>query len=554
MRVLIIGGYGTFGGRLVRLLADDACFTLCVAGRSTEKAKAFCAALSAQARLLPVAFDRAGNVETQLTALAPDIVVDASGPFQAYGDAPYRVVKACLALRIDYLDLADARSFVEGIARFDAEAKAAGVTVLSGASTLPALSTAVLRRLSEGMRMRDVAIGIAPSPYAGMGLNVIRMIAGYAGKPVRLLRRGQTTRAPAMIDARWFTIAPPGCLPVRRRRFALADTPDLTFVPQLWPEVRSVWAGAGTAPVVWQIGLSALSWLVHLKLLRSLSFLAPLFHWVSNHLVWGELRGGMFVHVVGEDGGTRSWHMIAEGDDGPFIPSMAAFALLRKWADGERPPVGARPCIADLSLEDFERVFARFRIASDMTEHKLSDAALPLYRRLLGPAWNALPDPIRAMHDGTARWQAEGRARVERGTGPIARIAAALFGFPKAGDDVPVTVVFDARNGAETWTRNFAGTIFSSEQFEGARRDDGLMHERFGPFRFAIALAVEADRLRLVVRGWSMLGIPLPCFLAPRGDTYEFVEDGRFHFHVEIGFRWTGLIVRYRGWLVRTRQ
>ncbi len=37
---------------------------------------------------------------------------------------------------------------------------------------------------------------------------------------------------------------------------------------------------------------------------------------------------------------------------------------------------------------------------------------------------------------------------------------------------------------------------------------------------------------------------------APRGDSCEFVEAGRFHFHVEIDHPFTGLIVRYRGWLV----
>jgi len=46
------------------------------------------------------------------------------------------------------------------------------------------------------------------------------------------------------------------------------------------------------------------------------------------------------------------------------------------------------------------------------------------------------------------------------------------------------------------------------------------------------------------------LGIPLPMWLCPRSNTYETVEDGKFRFHVEIGHMLTGLIVRYRGWLV----
>ncbi len=65
-----------------------------------------------------------------------------------------------------------------------------------------------------------------------------------------------------------------------------------------------------------------------------------------------------------------------------------------------------------------------------------------------------------------------------------------------------------------------------------------------------MALVLEDGRMKLVVRRWSFLGIPMPLFLAPRGNSYEFAQDGRFHFHVEIGHPFTGLIVAYRGWLV----
>ena len=44
-KVLVLGGYGTFGGRLVQLLADEARLTLIVAGRSQAKADEFCAKL-----------------------------------------------------------------------------------------------------------------------------------------------------------------------------------------------------------------------------------------------------------------------------------------------------------------------------------------------------------------------------------------------------------------------------------------------------------------------------------------------------------------------------
>ena len=143
---------------------------------------------------------------------------------------------------------------------------------------------------------------------------------------------------------------------------------------------------------------------------------------------------------------------------------------------------------------------------------------------------------------------AEGTATVTRGTGFLARIAAAVVGFPRAGEDVPVKVEFKLENGRERWTRTFAGHAFHSTQEQGQGRFAWLVCERFGPLCAGMALVLDADKLRLVVRRWSVFGIPLPLWLAPGGDSYA--ADGRFHFHVEIGHPFTGLIVAYKGWLV----
>jgi hypothetical protein len=148
------------------------------------------------------------------------------------------------------------------------------------------------------------------------------------------------------------------------------------------------------------------------------------------------------------------------------------------------------------------------------------------------------------------RLEAEGLAKVERGTGLFARLTAWLVGFPQAGDDIPVRVTFTVRDGREIWQRTFADHSFSSVQEQGQGAFARLVGERFGPFRFGLALLVDDGRLRLVVRRWSFLGIPLPRALAPFGDSYEFAQGGRFNFHVEISHPLTGLIVRYRGWLI----
>ena len=135
---------------------------------------------------------------------------------------------------------------------------------------------------------------------------------------------------------------------------------------KLWPELESVWMGAGPVPEIWHRALIACAHLVRLGLVRSLSPLAPLMHFVSSKCGWGEHRGGMFVTVTGRTAGgatvQRSWHLLAEGDDGPMIPAMAVEAVIRGLLAGRSPRPGARAAMRDVELADYERLFARRRI------------------------------------------------------------------------------------------------------------------------------------------------------------------------------------------------
>jgi hypothetical protein len=482
----------------------------------------------------------------------PELVVDASGPFQDYGEDPYALVKACVALKINYLDLADSSRFVAGVSAFDDEARARDIFVLSGVSSFPVLTAAVVRAISHDMTRRDaVAAGIAPSPFADIGVNVFRAITSYAGKPVAVVADGRPTTRRALIDSRYFTIAPPGRLPLSRRRFALVDVPDLQALPALWPELKSVWMGAGPVPATMHAALTALAWLVRLRLLSSLSRLAGFMQRATKVLRWGEHRGGMFVKVsgAGANGETieREWHMIAEGDDGPLIPSMAAEAIIRKVLAGHRPKSGARNATAELEMSDYDALFVRRQIFTGV--RKISTQPLPLYRRILASAYDTLPEPVRLLHDFDGECAAEGRAIIDRGRGWIARRIAMTFGFPAAGADIPVTVDFRRDGDREVWRRNFDGQAFSSIQEEGQGRFEGLLCERFGPCLFGLALVVDGDRLRLIIRRWSVFGLPMPVWLAPACGAYETEEAGRFGFFVELHYRFVGLIVRYRGWL-----
>jgi len=349
-----------------------------------------------------------------------------------------------------------------------------------------------------------------------------------------------------------YTIAPPGLVPLKSTLFSLVDVPDLRALGDLWPDAKEIWMGAGPVPEILHRALIGLAWLVRLRVVPTLTPLARLMSFTSNRLSWGEHRGGMFIEVEGmaADGAVlkRSWHLLAEGDDGPLIPSMAVAAIIGRVLNGVAPVAGARAATRDVELDDYEALFAGRTIKSG-TRDPIQNSA-PLYERVLGAAWHKLPGAIRSMHDVKTGLIAEGRADIDRGKGIFAHPIAWIMGFPKAGREIPLTVQFKAEDGVETWTRDFAGQRFSSRQFEGAGRSKFLLRERFGPLCFAMALVADEERLRLVLRRWSFLGVPLPMWLCPRSDSYETVQDGRFRFHVEISLIWVGLLIRYRGWLV----
>ncbi|MBY3068169.1 DUF4166 domain-containing protein [Rhizobium laguerreae] len=564
--LLIIGGYGTFGGRLAQLLGDEPRLRLLVAGRSLEKADDFVADLRSPkdgaeglgsnnlgALVQAVRFDRDGDLTEQLTRMRPHLVIDASGPFQTFGKDRYKVAEACIDLGIDYADIADSTGFVAGIGGLDAAAKAKGTFALSGLSSLPALSFAALEAMAPHFsRVDSVAAGIAPSAHVRIGLNVVRAIASYAGKKIVVRRDGRPAAGRGLIDAMRVTVAAPGAAPLRSRKFLLVDAPDLALLPARFAGLKSSFTGVGTEPQPMQHLLSLAARLVHLRLLPSLLPFSRLLQRASHAFAVGEHRGGMFVRMGGVDYAgkrlTSGWHLIAEGDDGPFIPVIGVDALVRRLLTGIRPESGSRPAAGELQLVDFEAAFRRFSITSGIRMEN-EEMPLPLYQRILGSAWERLPPALAALHAGGAR-VASGRARIERGGGMLARIVAGVIGFPRAGEDVPVTVRFAADGDKDIWTRDFGGTVFRSWQVEGKGRDRHLLAEVFGPFRVLMALVPDGGKLRLVVRGWRFCGIPLPMFLAPGGDTYEEERDGRFHFHVEIGGRLTGLVVRYTGWLV----
>lgn len=524
MKVLVVGGYGVFGERLARLLLRDG-HQVTIAGRDLAKAKALAAQLGCSARQI----DRKGD----FAALAGhDVVVDAAGPFQMQGEDPWRLVRAAISARVNYLDLSDSADFCTGISVMDQEAKAAGVCVISGLSTVPALSSAAVHALAGGEPPRVIDIAVLPGNRSPRGISVMTTILSQAGQPMPVWRGNQWAWATGWSDPARYRL-PGGIV----RQGWMITVPDLHLFPAHFG-AETVLFRAGLELTVMRYGLAAFAALRRVVPVPVTPPVVRAFKWAADLLSpFGSGRGGMSVMVIA-GGERRWWRLLAEDGDGPFIPAVATRALLRR----STLPLGAAPALNTITLEEAESAMSDLRVRSE----RAVEPFCPIFPQVLGPNFAALPEPVRATHltAGQSRWH--GRATVTRGKGLWGRFLCLLFRFPAQADDVPTEVMKTATPYGEVWQRRFGRQGFRSR----LAAESGGITESFGPFTFLLSLKVQDGALHYsVAAGW--LGrLPLPRWLLPVSQSREYLQDGAFHFDVKLLAPLTRqVVVHYRGFL-----
>jgi saccharopine dehydrogenase-like NADP-dependent oxidoreductase len=349
--ILVLGGYGFFGSRISQALAPIATIHLLVGGRDPEKARKFADTLGLKAEQAVGIDAQAANLAQRLAELKVNTVIHTAGPFQGQD---YAVARAAIEAGANYIDLADGRDFVEGIARLDARARERGVFVTSGASSLPALSSAVVDRyLGRFKHLQKIRHGIGSGARAP-GLATMRGVFGYCGKPFPRLSEGVWKATYGWLDLQRYRFP----APVGVRLLGSCDVPDLALFPARYRDVHTVSFHAGFASAPGHLVVWAASQLVRLGALASI---APLVRPLNLLSRWLEPfvsdKGGMFVSLegIGADGSPLKldWHLVANNNHGPHIPCGASIALAQKLAKGERLPHGAMPCMGVLSVEDY---------------------------------------------------------------------------------------------------------------------------------------------------------------------------------------------------------
>lgn len=366
MKILVLGGYGNFGARICRALAGDAGIELLVAGRDERRATAFAESLGGGARGVRIDV-QAQDLADALHWLGVALVIHTAGPFQ---NQSYGVPQAVAAAGAHYIDLADGRRFVCDFPEaLDTAFRNAGRTGISGASTVPALSSAVVDHLAAGWQsIRGIDICIAPAQGAPRGEATLAGVLAYCGEPIRVWQGGRWTE-----QLGWASPTKVAFARMKTRRGALCDIPDLELFPARYAGVQSVMFRAALEVGLAQQAFAFMAILHRKGLLPAPRKLAPLLHSAGRVFdALGTALGGMVVRIEGVDASgrnaRRAWHIAADNNHGPEIPCMAAILLARRLARGEALPVGAHACAGLLTLAEFEPEFARWGMVTDVVD------------------------------------------------------------------------------------------------------------------------------------------------------------------------------------------
>ncbi len=355
--ILILGGYGNFGKRISESLAKQPNICLLIAGRSLEKANQLCDKLHTEncaAQLKPIVLDIfSEDFPQQIKALNPFLVIHTSGPFQGQD---YRVPQACIDAGAHYIDLADDRRFVCDIAKLDEQAKANNLFVVSGASSVPGLSSTVIDHYAkEFSRIDSIDFAIAPGNRAERGEATVKAILSYTGHAIQIFEDGEWINKYGWMSPRKIDFGNT----VGKRLLANVDVPDLELFPARYAPVKTVNFQAGLELPFLHWTMISMAWLEKKRIVKNWSPLVKPIVATSNWFInLGSDVGGMMIKINGVDANGIPkeilWRLTAEHGVGPYIPTLSAIILAQQLIADKPFTAGATACLGVYSLADFD--------------------------------------------------------------------------------------------------------------------------------------------------------------------------------------------------------
>ena len=533
-RILVLGGYGVFGQRICKRLTQVPDIAVVIAGRDEAKANKL------KNTLLP---DAKSSIETaeidihdiQNLSLEADIIVNASGP---YHQQNYSLAEHCIEHGIHYIDLADNREFVCGIDQLNERAKEKDILVTSGASTVPALSSAVLDSyLSSFSELHDIDYGVTPGNQTDRGVGTVAAILSYVGKPFETLINAKNKRVIGWQDLHFEHYPEIG-----KRWMSNCNIPDLDLFQKRYPTLKTIRFYAGLELTLLHVGLWLLSWPSRWGLIKQPEKLASVLRKMSLWFYsFGSKSGGMHIKMEGLDHHqkpiSKNWYLIAHSGDGPFIPTIASVLIVKKLLKGSLKQRGAIPAVGLFTLEEF------ISEISDLDIDVFDDQ--PLYKRILKDRYESLPQAVQTLHAFKGHALYEGACDVERGKNPFCKFLAWMLSLPPEGKGHALKVEFSQNGAVETWTRYFGDQKFTSKQWDR----NGKLYESINGTTLVFDIETTSHSLNLKLANVLILGIPVRWLFKPKVVAEETEEKGKFCMNINVHLPFFGLLVRYKGWL-----
>ena len=348
-KIVVIGGYGTFGSLISEQLLNSA--NLAIAGRDQIRGQKFADSIGAGFVLC----DAKDKRSLRNAISGAFIVINASGPFLP---SDYSIPHTCIEEKCHYIDLSDNPEYVKEFKQLDSLAKAKVVFVCTGASTTPAVTYALISELkTQFSNIDSIKIYLSAGNKNRAGVSTFESILSYAGIPIKVWINGQWELLSGWGLSEIVNFPPP----VGKRFVQLCDVPDLELFPKLF-EADQVIFKAGVELPIFNIGLSLLAQAKkHFPQINLRSLAKPLVEVSRVFKSFGSFSGGVLVKLGDKNGNSKILAFVTF-QNGPRLPTAPAVLMAKKILAKGPTDCGAFPCIGFIQLAEFQNYLEPFGI------------------------------------------------------------------------------------------------------------------------------------------------------------------------------------------------
>ncbi len=339
--VLVLGGYGRCGSRLVTLLSSDPGINCISAGRNPP-------ANVQNKNVIALDANDRGSLKSTL-ANNIDFVVNVCGDLEKNGVA---IAQVCMESGVHYVDMGAGQEYSTGFLKLNRQAAKNKVCLVTNAGASPVLSTVLADHLTkEFERITEIQVAYAPGNRSVGSRSSLYDLLKNIGKKIRIKEKGRWQDV--HIWSRSEKINFPK--PVGPRRLFLYEAIELETFPSRY-SANTVTFSTGFELSLFNLGTAWLAWRKRKKQDKRPEAYAPLLAsaagWLRN---FGSDKDAIGVMMKGEIAGQEVDHvayLVSRSQSSLVIPCTPVASLIKKWVNQGIDKPGATSCQDLLKMDD----------------------------------------------------------------------------------------------------------------------------------------------------------------------------------------------------------